>query len=155
MRSSKENASQPQFIILDEGTRASQSKSTDTSGPSQSRENASRTDVSDHLNTQDSVQPSDQDQQSGNSAGSPSEPVSDLYQGVLIDSNALVERYRKGSLLLSLGEVIKAYVYVEIQANLARALGNDRTRSDAAFGSFIVTIESHDTETGCYDFKEL
>ena len=139
MRSGKENADRPQFIIPDEGARASGSKSTDTSGPSQPRENTSRTDVYDPSNTQSSAQPSDQDQQSGNSAGSPVEPVSDLYRGVLVDCNALVERYRKG-------EVSKAYVYVEIQANLARALGDDRTRSDAAFGSFIATIESHDTE---------
>jgi hypothetical protein len=51
----------------------------------------------------------------------------------------LIEEYRKG-------KVSKATVYVEIQGKLANALGNDRARSDAAFGSFIATIESHDSE---------
>jgi hypothetical protein len=41
---------------------------------------------------------------------------------------------------------MKATVYIEIQNKLAEALGNDRARSDAAFGSFISTIESHDAE---------
>src|SRR6202522_375932 len=53
--------------------------------------------------------------------------------------NALVEEYRKG-------EIPKSTVYVEIQSKLAKALGDDRARSDAAFGSFITTIESHDSE---------
>ena len=142
MRSGKEHASEPQFVVPDEGSRASGSKSTATTSASLSRENASRADVSDRSNTQYSTnQPSDQDQQSGDSTGSPTEPVSELYRGVLVECNALVERYRKG-------EITKAYVYVEIQTRLARALGDDRTRSDAAFGSFIATIESHDTEAG-------
>jgi hypothetical protein len=64
---------------------------------------------------------------------------SGAYQDVLIDCNALIERYRKG-------EVSKASVYVDIQSKLTRALGDDRARSDAAFGSFIATIESHDAE---------
>ena len=38
--------------------------------------------------------------------------------------------------------------YVEIQSRLVGALGDDRARTDAAFGSFIVTIESHDAEVG-------
>ena len=36
--------------------------------------------------------------------------------------------------------------YTEIQSKLAGAFGDDRSRSDAAFGSFISTIESHDSE---------
>ena len=48
----------------------------------------------------------------------------------------------------TLGEVSKAAVYVEIQSKLTKALGDDRARSDAAFGSFIATIESHDAEVG-------
>jgi hypothetical protein len=66
-------------------------------------------------------------------------PNSGLYQDVLVDCNALVEEYRKG-------KVSKATVYVEIQSKLANVLGNDRARSDAAFESFIATIESHDSE---------
>ena len=143
MRSGKEHASQPQSTVPDEGLRASGSKSTPTlSGLSSSRENAPRTDGSDRSITQLSVsQPTDQDPPSGFSAESPSESNSGLYREVLVECNSLVEKYRKG-------EISKASVYVEIQSNLARALGNDRTRSDAAFGSFIVTVESHDTEAG-------
>ena len=37
-------------------------------------------------------------------------------------------------------------VYVEIQSRLAKALRDDRARSDAAFGSFIATVKSHDSE---------
>ena len=64
-----------------------------------------------------------------------------LTEEVLVECNALVEGYRKG-------EVSKATVYVEIQSKLTKALGDDRARSDAAFGSFIATIESHDAEIG-------
>ena len=143
MRSGKEHASQPHFTIPDEGSRASGSKSAATSsGLSSSREDALRTDISDRSNTQlSNTQPTEQDPPTGASAGSPTESNSELYREVLVECNSLVERYRKG-------EVSKAFVYVEIQSNLARALGNDRVRSDAAFGSFIATVESHDTEAG-------
>jgi hypothetical protein len=58
---------------------------------------------------------------------------------VLVDCDSLVKKYRKG-------EISKAAVYVDIQSKLTKALGDDRARSDAAFGSFIATIESHDSE---------
>jgi hypothetical protein len=60
---------------------------------------------------------------------------------VLVDCDSLVKKYRKG-------EISKAAVYVDIQSKLTKALGDDRARSDAAFGSFIATIESHDSEVG-------
>jgi hypothetical protein len=68
-------------------------------------------------------------------------PVSNpgIYQDVLVECNGLVEEYRKG-------KIPKASVYVEIQSKLVGALGDNRARSDAAFGSFIATIESHDSE---------
>ena len=66
---------------------------------------------------------------------------SELYREVHVECNSIVKSYRKG-------EISKASVYVKIQSNLVRALGNDRTRSDAAFGWFIATVESHDTEAG-------
>ena len=58
---------------------------------------------------------------------------------ILVECNTLVEQYRKG-------EISKATVYVDIQSKLVKALGNDRDKTDAAFGSFIATIESHDSE---------
>ena len=88
-----------------------------------------------------STQPSDPDQQSGISAGSSTESNSRVYQDVLVECNSLIEGYRKG-------EISKASVYVEIHSKLAKALGDDRARSDAAFGSFIATVESHDSEVG-------
>ena len=64
---------------------------------------------------------------------------SGVYQDVLVECNALIEEYRKG-------KVSKATVYVEIQSKLVGALGNNRVRTDAAFESFIATVESHDSE---------
>ena len=84
-------------------------------------------------------QPSDPDGQSRFTARSGSQPDSRVYQDILIDCNALIESYRKG-------EISKPSVYVEIQSRLARALSDNRERSDAAFGSFIATIKSHDLE---------
>ena len=84
-------------------------------------------------------QPSDPDGQSGFTARSGSQPDSRVYQDVLIDCNALIKSYCKG-------EILKLSIYVEIQSRLARALSDDRERSDAAFGSFIATIKSHDLE---------
>jgi hypothetical protein len=87
------------------------------------------------------TQPTIQDDSSEGSqaAGVAPPPNQGVYQDVLVQCNALVEEYRKG-------EVSKASVYVDIQSKLAKALGYDRTRCDAAFGSFIATIESHDSE---------
>ena len=67
-------------------------------------------------------------------------PQSAVYQNVLVDCNALVEEYRKG-------KVSKPTVYSKIRAKLASSLKDDSERVDAAFGSFIATIESHDSET--------
>ena len=62
-----------------------------------------------------------------------------FYQDILLQCDNLVQGYRKG-------EKSKASVYVNIQSKLFQALGKDRERSDAAFESFIATIESHDSE---------
>ena len=86
------------------------------------------------------TQPTDQDE-SSNSARTPSESVTGAYHDILVECNAIVEAYRKG-------EISKAAAYVEIQFKLVQALGDDRARTDAAFGSFIATIESHDSEVG-------
>ena len=125
------NAHQAQPPVTDDGPTASSS-----SVPSTSRDVAGE-----HATRSSATQPSDQDEQSRFSAGSASESNSGVYQDVLVDCNTLVERYCKG-------EISKATVYVEIQSKLAKALLNDRSRSDAAFGLFIATIESHDSEVG-------
>ena len=78
---------------------------------------------------------------SGPTTGSSSGSESGVYRDVLVDCNSLVEGYRKG-------EITKAAVYIEIQSKLTKALGDDRARTDAAFRSFIATIESHDAEIG-------
>jgi hypothetical protein len=87
------------------------------------------------------TQPIDADERPPDFARSSTESNSEFYQDVLIRCNALVEQYRKG-------EIPKALVYVEIQSKLSEVLGNDRARSDAAFGLFIATIKSHDLEVG-------
>jgi hypothetical protein len=86
-------------------------------------------------------QPSSLNEESatGIPSGTSPESNSQSFRDVLVDCNALVERYRKG-------EVSKATVYVEIQSRLVQALGNDRARTDAAFGSFIATVESYDSK---------
>src|ERR1700678_1575020 len=63
-----------------------------------------------------------------------------VYQGVLVDCNALVKEYRKG-------KMSKPTVYSKIRAKLASSLEEDTDRIDSAFGSFIATVESHDSET--------
>src|SRR6202522_171948 len=63
-----------------------------------------------------------------------------VYQNVLVDCNALVEEYRKG-------KMSKPTVYSKIRAKLASSLEEDADRIDSAFGSFIATVESHDSET--------
>ena len=67
-------------------------------------------------------------------------PESAIYQEVLVECNSLIENYRKG-------KVSKPAVYLGIQAKLVEALGDDGDRINAAFGSFIATVESHDSET--------
>jgi hypothetical protein len=94
-----------------------------------------------HFSDSSNTQPSGSNDQSRFTAETPTESSSGSYQEVLVDCNSLVEKYRKG-------EISKAAVYVDIQSKLARALGDDRARSDAAFGSFIATIESHDSDVG-------
>ena len=123
---------QAQPVVQDEGPRASGSGSgaTQSAGPCFSR----------HAQPSD-TQPIDVDEQPTNTTGTPTESNSENYQDVLVGCNSLVEQYHKG-------EITKVTVYVKIQMKLAEALENDRTRSDAAFGSFIATIKSHDTEVG-------
>ena len=133
MRGGKEHARPTQPIVQDEGSipRASGSGDTQSSGPLSTRHDFQPSDT----------QPTDADERPSNFARSSAESNSEFYQDVLIRCNSLVERYRKG-------EIPKASVYVEIQSKLSEALGNNRARSDAAFGSFIATIESHDSEIG-------
>ena len=85
------------------------------------------------------TQPTIRDDLSERSTGTPLAQNQRVYQDVLVECNTLVKQYRKG-------EISKATVYVEIQSKLVKALGDDRDRTDAAFGSFIATIESHDSE---------
>jgi hypothetical protein len=139
MRGGKEHAKSTQPAVPDEGQRASGSGPSTSSEPTSSRGNASQQDSS--LVQNSDTQPTDADEQSGSPAGSSTESNTGVFQAVLVECNSLVGQYRKG-------EITKASVYVEIQSRLAKALKNDRTRSDAAFGSFIATIESHDTEVG-------
>ena len=139
MRGGKEHARTAQPVVTDERPRAA-GPTDESAGPSVFREVPSRSDVTGQPSgTQPSdTQPTDPD---GQSAGSSAESNSGIYQDVLVECNSLVERYRKG-------EISKASVYVEIQSELTKALSDDRARSDAAFGSFIATIESHDSEVG-------
>jgi hypothetical protein len=137
MRGGKEHARQTQPIVSDEEPRASGSTpATASSGPS-ARADIAHPDITERSNTQ----PPAEDVPSGFSTGTPPEPNSGIYQDVLVHCNNLVGKYRKG-------EISKVSVYVDIQARLTEALGSDRARSDAAFGSFIATIESHDSEIG-------
>jgi hypothetical protein len=137
MRGGKEHARPAQSVVPDDGPRATGSVPTASVSGTSSQPIVAQPDVSDSSDTQ----PTGPYVQSGFPAGTPSESSSGRYQEVLIDCNSLVEGYRKG-------KVSKASVYTEIQSKLAKALGDDRSRSDAAFGSFIATIESHDSEVG-------
>jgi hypothetical protein len=133
MRGTKEHARptelvrQAELAVSDGQPRAS--------GSSNSRDNASQPFISGNSDTQPTVP----DGQSTFSPGTTSETSSGINHNVLIDCNALVEGYRKG-------EVSKAAAYFEIQSKLTKVFGDDRARTDAAFGSFIATIESHDSE---------
>jgi hypothetical protein len=83
-----------------------------------------------------------QDEHGGISSDAPGTPVDSNpgnYQDILISCNSIVEGYRKG-------EISKSSAYFEIQSKLVGAFGDNRARTDAAFGSFIASIESHDTE---------
>ena len=136
MRGGKEHARQTQPAVLDGEPTASTSApvaSTSATVPSESNIREER------VVQPSNGQPTDPDGQSGFTARSSSESDSGIYHDVLVECNSLVEAYRKG-------EISKAAVYVEIQGKLARALNDNRGRSDAAFGSFIATIESHDSE---------
>jgi hypothetical protein len=131
MRGGKEHARQSQPTVSDEGPRDSTSAAllATTSTPL-----AGTSGISNITAEPDITQPTDSNEQSETS-----ESNRGIFQEVLVDCNNLVAQYRKG-------EVSKATVYVEIQEKLAKALNNNRARSDAAFSSFIATIESHDSE---------
>ena len=133
MRGGKEHARQTQPTVSNEGTRIT-IPPTASAGPSNSRDVPTEPNVVAETST---GQPSAT--QSSDQNGQSSESSSEAYHDVLIACNTLVEGYRKG-------EIPKATAYVEIQSKLVEALGDDRARTDAAFGSFIKTIESHDTE---------
>ena len=136
MRGGKEHAWQAQPVIPDGEQRASTSAPVaSTSGTVPSESNI-REETAAWPST---TQSSDPDGQSGFTARSSSESDPGIYHNVLIECNSLVEAYWKG-------EISKAAVYVEIQSKLARALSDNRGRSDAAFGLFIVTVKSHDLE---------
>ena len=140
-RGGKEHAQQTQPIITDERP-AEPAPISGSTGFQVPRGTTLESLVADDTIIQStSTQPSDPDQQSGISAGSSTESNSRVYQDVLVECNSLIEGYRKG-------EISKASVYVEIHSKLAKALGDDRARSDAAFGSFIATVESHDSKVG-------
>ena len=128
MRSGKEHARPTQPSVQNEGPAASGS--------------GTRSDTAQQvISASSDTQPTGQDANGSSVPNTASESGSGIYQDVLVDCNGLVEGYRKG-------EISKASAYVEIQSKLAKALGDDRARSDAAFGSFIAAIESHDSEVG-------
>ena len=139
----KEHAWPAQPIVSDERPTALSSASAPialTSGPSTSGAIASELNVGDEGTTHPSTtQPSDPDAQSGFSARSVSQSDSGANWEVLVNCNSLIEAYCKG-------EISKAAVYVEIQSKLAKVLSDNRARTDATFGSFIVTIKSHNLE---------
>ena len=131
MRAGKEHGRRTQSIIPNEEPQAPGTVPSGSAAEPSTSANVAVENLSESSNTQ----PTGQDDQSGTPVG----PYSGRYQDVLVDCSSLVERYRKG-------EVSKASVYVDIQSKLVTALGDDRARTDAAFGSFIATIESHDSE---------
>ena len=126
----------PRAIGISTGQPAIQDRQSENAGSSaRATAHDSRSDITGTSPTQLTLP----DDLSEGSAGTAPPPNQGVYQDVLVQCNALVEEYRKG-------EMSKATVYVDIQSKLIKALGNDRARSDAAFGSFIATIESHDSE---------
>jgi hypothetical protein len=128
MRPGKEHARASQFENPDIEPRASGSGIRDV---------ATQQVISEVSNTQ----PSNSDERTGSHSTprTPTESHSGIYKDVLVNCNTIIEQYRKG-------EISKPSAYVEIQSKLTEALGNDRARTDSAFGSFIATIESHDSE---------
>jgi hypothetical protein len=131
MRGGKEHARQTQPTISDDGPRAPIASSSGTSD----RANAALPDVSESSATQ----PTGPDVQSRDTNRTPSESNSGIFQDILVECNSLVEAYRKG-------ESSKASIYADIQSKLSAAFGGDRAKTNAAFGSFIATIESLDSE---------
>jgi hypothetical protein len=61
------------------------------------------------------------------------------YQTVLKACDNFVSDYRRG-------RISKAGAYGAIQSEIARVLTNEDGKAEAAFGSFIASIESYDTE---------
>jgi hypothetical protein len=135
MRGGKEHAKQAQPAVSDDGPSISEPVASSSGLPQDVRTSVARPIVSEESSTQ----PTGPDVQSRDSARTPSESNSGSYQDILLECNSLVETYRKG-------EASKASVYADIQSKLLATLGDDRSRSDAAFGSFIATIESLDSE---------
>jgi hypothetical protein len=87
-----------------------------------------------------STQPSNEDNPSEHSPRASPTPQSELYRDVLVECNKLIEGYRKG-------KIPKPTVYVDIYSKLITVLGDDRAKCDAAFGSFVAAVESHDSES--------
>ena len=85
------------------------------------------------------TQPTIPDDLSDGSARSAPPPNQGIYQDVLVQCNDLIEARGRNPKR-------QCTLYTDIQSKLAKALGNDRERSDAAFEPFIATIESHDSE---------
>jgi hypothetical protein len=65
--------------------------------------------------------------------------VNQQYRDVLTKCEKFVAQYRKG-------DVSKAFAYAAIHDEISRAIGDDFTRAEASFSSFIAAIESHDSE---------
>jgi hypothetical protein len=128
MRPGKEHAKPSQLAVQTDEPRASESGT---------RDDATQQVISGSSDTQPSY-PGGQTR-SQSTPGTPTESHSGFRKDVLVSCNTIVEQYRKG-------EISKPAAYVEIQSKLTETLGSDRTRTDAAFGSFIATIESHDSE---------
>src|SRR5271168_2436220 len=68
---------------------------------------------------------------------SPSQPSTRMSSSTAMPSSRSTER----------GKMSKPTVYSKIRAKLASSLEEDTDRIDSAFGSFIATVESHDSET--------
>jgi hypothetical protein len=130
----KEHARQPQLAVSDE--RPADLGSMSAVPPTTGNVNVVLPDFSDSSNTQ----PTGPNDQSGFSAETPTESSSGSYQEVLVDCDSLVGRYRKGRSRRRLPTATS-------NQNLRKRL-EMTARSDAAFGSFIATIESHDSEVG-------
>jgi hypothetical protein len=87
-----------------------------------------------------STQATNEDNQPKHTPRSSPSPQSELYQNILVECNRLIEEYRKG-------KISKLTVYIDIHSKLTEVLGDDRARCDTAFGSFVPTVESHNSES--------